>query len=527
MTYVLLAWRMPSDLDPPADAAAAYHMLRERRASSQRPASRFRALGEALHERFAPRPPDEPTANDAWIGASEWGETSEPVMPVALNTHGRHFDAVYQHVVVRARRVGLNIYDPVRGEHHLADGRRLPGGPAIDEATAAHAWRSSDWKRGLRDYRKAFTRGSRAALHDLALCVRHGLGGLPVDVMLAGAMMLTAGAKDDARRRQRLDTLKMLHPELRPLQARLRDDLRAARSVLAVVDRESKAIKAERKRLEGLSHSPTKMTLQDWRSLQMQAQCGDHRAALMLAEAFRPGAEGAPRPPWPAEPLAYQRYVMLAARQGSMLAQRRVAGGLASGVGGWPHEPDQALTWMKRALVAGAVDLADPAIRLRRRLRLGWDSTQRINRADELLKEAALEVGPARVRLLRQACEHDHPTGWRLLGQAHLEGSDGLCPDVVVGAALVLAGRKCLAASGEEIGPDLPAELAGLGTDALDEALALSRQLLADTDPWSTIDRHRSRAPFEPEVDSQFDPMDALGEVKPGQDGLSWAFRPR
>jgi hypothetical protein len=131
-------------------------------------------------------------------------------------------------------------------------------------------------------------------------------------------------------------------------------------------------------------------------------------------------------------------------------AQRRVAEGLASGVGGWPHDPAQALSWMKRALVAGSVHLADPAIRLRRRLRLGWEAAAHPARGEALFNDATR-----------------------------------------------------------------------------DDALALARQLLADTDPWSTIDRHRRRVPYEPTVDSQFDPMDALGTVSAGQEGTPWTFRPR
>jgi TPR repeat protein len=527
MTYVLLAWRKPGDLDPPADAASAYRMLRGQRAMPEHAAIRFAALEEALHARFPPRPTDEPTANDAWVDGSGPGEIDEPVLPIALNADGRHFGAVYQHVVARARRVGLNIYDPVRGEHFLVDGTRLPQGPPIDEASAMQAWRSSAWRRGIRDYRKAIGRGSTTALHDLAHCIRHGLGDLPRDVMLAGAMMLAAAAKDDARRRHRLETLKMLHPELRPLQARLRDELRHARDQLELIDRELDATKSERKRLEALSRNPSRMSMQDWQSLQMQAQCGDHRAALMLAHAFRPGVAGATsRPPWSAEPLAYQRYVMLAARQDSVDAQRRVAAGLASGADGWPHEPGQALTWMKRAILGGAADLADPAIRLRRKLRHGWDPAASRVAAETLLRDADRERGSGRVRLLCRACEHDHPEGWRRLGLAYLMGTDGLREDKVVGAAMLLAARKCLAASPADLGPDLPAEASALGHETLAEALALSRDLFANPDPWSMLDRHRLRLPTEPEVDSQFDPMDALGTVMPGREGEAWAFRP-
>ncbi len=517
MSYILIAWKRPRGSDAPVDAATAYALLRVRRATKRRPSSRLIAYVRALHDRFAPLAATEPTANDAWVGQPS--NTVEPVLTLELNERGRHFDAVYQHAIVQARRVGLNVFDPSTGDHHLSNGQRLPAGPLIDESTAARAWRGADWQSAIRDYRKAITKGSATALHDLAHCIRHGLGDLPVHLLLAGAMMQVAGAKDEARRRHRLETLKMLDPALRELQATLRTQMRDARNVLSVVDRELKAATTERRRLDALPRSPTAYTEDDWWSLQFQAQCGDYWAAWRLANAFRPDADTLARPPWEREHAAYQHYVMLAAHHGSSYSQRRVAEGLASGEGGWPHDMAEALVWMKRALVGGEAVLAAPAIRLRRRLGDGWDPAADRDLAEGVLREASGKSGASRVRLLRRACELDHPDGWRLLGLAYLLGSDGLPQDAVIGAALTLAAQKSFASSEAELGRDKPTELAAIAADDINDALVLCHKLMAEPDPWTTIEHHGRGLPVEPVVDSELDDLDTLAStISPGRD---------
>lgn len=491
MGYALVAWKKPHGHKLPTDVTAANALLSERRASPRRPSSRFRALGEALYERFAPSPDRrKPTSNDAWADGSEAGTTVEPVFTFELNDRSWHFDAAYQHAVVQARRLGLNIYDPQREEHHLVNGAQLPPGPPIDEASSARAWRMTDWENALRDYRKAIEKGSATALHDLAQCIRHGLGGLPVHVPLAAAMMQVAGAKDDTRRRQRLATQKLVEPELRELQTSLRDRLRAARDLVAFVDRELDATVTERRRLDALPRVPANYSHDDWLSMRMQAAFGDYWAAWRLANAFRPSAATLARPPWPIEDSAYQRCVLLAARLGSSYSQRRVAEGLLSGEGGWPLDLDSALMWMKRALAGGEEVLARPVARLKHRLAQGWEAVPNRDLAEDLLHSARRRTGESRVNLLRRACELDHPEGWRQLGQAYLRGSDGLKKDRVVGAALVLAAMKTFAASDAELGRDKPAELARVDVHEIDRALQLAHALMADPDPWATIALH-------------------------------------
>jgi TPR repeat protein len=522
VTYILIAWRRPKGSDAPVDAATAFALLRVQRASKRRPSSRFLAFGQAMRERFPPRAGADPSDNDVWVGKSESGTTVEPVMTFELDEHSRFFDAAYQHAIVQARRMGLNIYDPAAGEHHLAGSQRFPPGPVIDETTAVRAWRNADWKSGIRSYRRAIAKGSATAVHDLALCVRHGLGDLPVHVVLAGAMMMVAGARDETRRRQRLETLKMLDPGLREMQGALRDELRAAPDILVVVDREIDAATRERRRLDALPRSPSKYTEDDWWSLQLQAQSGDYWAAWRLANAFRLDADTIAHPPWEREPAAYQHYVMLAARLGSSYSQRRIAEGLLAGEGGWPHDPAEALVWMKRALAGGEGVLARPAIRLRRRLRQGWDPEADRAVAEGVLREASGRSGRSRVQLLRRACELDHPDGWRLMGYAYLQGSDGLPQNNVAGAALVLAAQKTFATFDAELGRDKPPELAGIPSDEIDDALSLCHKLLADPDPWTTIEHHGRGLPIEPEIESEMDDLDTLAStISPGRERSS------
>jgi TPR repeat protein len=519
MGYVLVAWKKPHGQKLPTDLTGANALLSERRMSPRRPSSRFVALGEALYERFAPSADRRtPTSNDAWADGSESGNTVEPVFTFELNDRSWHFDAAYQHAVVQARRLGLNLYDPQREEHHLVNGAQLPHGPVIDEATSARSWRMADWESALRDYRKAITKGSATALHDLGQCIRHGLGGLPVHIPLAAAMMQVAGAKDDTRRRQRLATQKLVEPELHELQASLRERLRASREMVAFVDRELNATVTERRRLDALPRVPANYSSDDWLSMRMQASFGDYWAAWRLANAFRPSAATLARPPWQLEDSAYQRCVLLAARLGSSYSQRRVAEGLLSGEGGWPLDAESALMWMKRALAGGEEVLSRPVDRLKRRLAQGWEAGPNRDLAEDLLHSARRRTGESRLNLLRRACELDHPEGWRQLGQAYLRGGDGLPKDRVVGAALVLAALKTFAESDVELGRDKPAELARIDAHDIGRALLLAHVLLADPDPWTTIARHREGLRDEHDFfDDEDDPVDTLAsKIHPG-----------
>jgi TPR repeat protein len=518
MGYVLVAWKKPHGHKLPTDLPAANALLSERRTAPRRPSSRFHALGEALHDRFPPSAGRTPTSNDAWADGSEFGNSVEPVFTFELNDRSWHFDAAYQHAVVQARRLGLNLYDPQREEHHLVNGAQLPPGPAIDEASSARAWRMTDWENALRDYRKAIEKGSATALHDLGQCIRHGLGGLPVHIPLAAAMMQVAGAKDDTRRRQRLSTQKLVEADLRELQVSLRDRLRAARDMVGFVDRELDAAVTERRRLDALPRVPANYSHDDWLSMRMQAGFGDYWAAWRLANAFRPGAATLARPPWPIEDSAYQRCVLLAARLGSSYSQRRVAEGLLSGEGGWPLDLESALMWMKRALAGGEYVLAKPVERLKRRLAQGWEAGPNRDLAEDLLHSARRRTGESRVNLLRRACELDHPEGWRQLGYAYLRGSDGLKKDRIVGAALVLTAMKTFAESDVELGRDKPAELARIDTHDIGRALQLAHALMADPDPWTTLEHNGSRVADEQDFfHDEDDELDTLAtKIHPG-----------
>jgi hypothetical protein len=172
MGYVLVAWKKPHGHKLPSDLTTANALLSERRMSPRRPSSRFVALGEALYERFAPSADRRtPTSNDAWADGSESGNTVEPVFTFELNDRSWHFDAAYQHAVVQARRLGLNLYDPQREEHHLVNGVQLPHGPVIDEATPIGRARcATTARRSPRDRRRRCMTWASASAMGWAAC---------------------------------------------------------------------------------------------------------------------------------------------------------------------------------------------------------------------------------------------------------------------------------------------------------------------------------------------------------------------
>lgn len=490
MSFTLIAWETPAGAATPADRAAADALLDQSRGVPRLLRPRFRTFGERLHERFPPTG-DDLKYNDAWTDGSEGGDTLEPVLAFGLNARGDHFMAAYEHAVVQARRLGLNVYDPQSGDHHLADGRCLPPrSTPIDEFTADVAWRASNWGGAVFELRQGVADGSREALHDLAQCLRHGLGA-PRHLLLAGAVMQIAAATDDARRRQRLATLRLLPVDLRDRQVAMRDRLRAEPDILIAIDQELAITTQQRGRLERLRWDPALCTPEDWWSLRLQALIGDVRSAIRLWWALRPSALSPARPPWLPEPLAHQRHLRQAAAWEHTLGSA-LAEGLLSGHEGWPVDPVEALLWMRRAQAAGESGLKEPIERLSRRLAQGWDAARDRAVAEPMLRDAVGLSGEPRVCLLRRACELDHPEGWRLLGDAYLRGEHGLPQDRIVGAALVLAAQKVLSRSSGMLGDAKPASLSGIGGFDIDDALRLCGQLLAEPDPWGTIARYRN-----------------------------------
>lgn len=485
MTYLLTVWESPAGAPAPADGPAANAMLARQQAAPKVPNRRFGAFVQALFERF---PPDGDGFGeyDAWDGPEQGGPTEN----LGVNTHGHHFEAAYQHAVVQARRLGLNVYDLQSGEHHLADGRSLPQGKKPLNAEGAEAaWRASNWAAAVKQLREAASQGDRCALHDLGRCFAEGLG-MPRHLMLAGALMQMAAARDEVRLRQRLDTLKAWPAEWRERQAALRDRLRAAPALLPAIDAEVAATKARRAGVPR-SGEPASYSAEDWWLLREAAADGDAVALWRLVFAFAPHATSRGSPPWPEEPDAYRRYLLLAATRADAQAQRRVAEGLLSGRDGWPLDPPDALRWMRRASANRGGGLAGPIERLARRLAGGWDPLRDRPQAEQALRDARQADGQARLALLRRACELDHPDAWRELGQAYQRGELGLEKDELIGGALHLHAQKDLSLSSGELDMARPAALAGLDTFQVDDALRLCRELIGDTTPWQTIARYQ------------------------------------
>jgi TPR repeat protein len=485
MSFVLTVWELPAGAPAPADIKAADLLLAQQQAAPEVPSPRIAAFVQALFERF---PPDSEGFGDydAWDGAEHTGPTEN----FGLKTHGHHFEAAYQHAVVQARRLGLNVYDLQSGEHHLADGRRLPDGEKpFDDDSADAAWRASNWAAAVRQLREATAQGDRCAQHDLGRCFAEGHG-VPRHVMLAGVLMQLAGATDDVRRRQRLAILKAWPADMRERQTALRDRLRAAPELLPALDAEVAALKARRKTAPQ-SWKPASYSTDDWWLLREAAEDGDADALTRLAHALGPHASPPGRPPWPVEPDAHQRCLLLAAARADAQAQRRVAEALLSGRDGWPLNPVEALRWMRRARTNDGRGLDGPIERVARRLADGWDPLRDRPRAEQALHEAMRTQAAPRLALLRSACELDHPEAWRRLGDAYLRGDLGLPKDDIIGAALHLHAQKDLSLSSGELSLARPAALGNLGSFETDDALRLCRDLIGDTAPWQTIARYQ------------------------------------
>lgn len=485
MSFVLTVWDLPAGAPAPADDKAANTLLERQQAAPEVPNPRFGAFVQALFERF-PLDSEGFGDYDAWDG----GEHTGPTVNFGLHTRGHHFDAAYQHAVVQARRLGLNVYDLQSGEHHLADGRRLPDGATpFDADSADAAWHASDWAAAVKGLREAAARGDRCALHDLGRCYAEGHG-VPRHVMLAGALMQIAAAPDDVRRRQRLETLKAWPADLRERQAALRQRLRAAPALLPAVDAEVAAAKARRESAPQ-AWLPASYSADGWWLLREAAEDGDDAALWRLACMIGPHAAPGGRPPWPAEPAAYRHCMVLAATRRDSQAQRRVAEGLLSGRDGWPLDLPGALRWMRRARANRGSGLDGPIERVARRLAAGWDPLRDRPRAEQALHDAMRTQGEPRLALLRSACELDHPEAWRRLGNLYQRGDLGLQKDDIVGAALHLHAQKDLSLSSGELSAARPAALGTLGGFETDDALRLCRELIGDTTPWQTIERYQ------------------------------------
>lgn len=506
MSYTVTVWVPPVATPPPADLAQADALLEAvQNAPAKGRDARFPAFGAALHERFPPSGDDD-SDDDAWGDGSEEGDVEGPALTFAINTHGRHFEAAYQYAVVAAHRLGLNWYDPQSGEHLLADGRRLPEGPPIDEGTAWAALLKSDWKASWAELRQRVRDGSTQALHDLGLRLRDGLGlerlhygtGRPRLRRLAAAVMQHAAAPDEARLRQRLATLKALPPLLREQLPALRERLRAAAdgpALLTVVDAEIARAKAERGRLFQLRFAELVASTQHWPALRQEALDGDAPSAAWLASLFSPARSSKLAPPWAPAEDEYRGWLELAAESGDGERGHMVASALLLGRDGFPYDPAAALHWLRRASADGAHGLPDAIERLHRQWAAGTLPARDLEQADRLLRAAAGESGEKRLTTLRRACRLDHPEAWRRLGDAYREGALGLKRDPLVGAALHLFAQKELSYSSGVIMGGAPAALQGLDSHEIDDALRLSRRLLAEPDPWGTI------AAFRKELD--------------------------
>jgi len=488
LSFVLTVWQLPTGATPPADVAEADALLAQQQAAPERPDPLFRRFGEALYERF-PAGLDDPSPSDAWLDGSESGEDSGPTLNFGLNTRGDHFDAAYLHAVVQANRLGLNLYDGQTGEHHLADGRRLPAGDRpIDLFDAEAAWRKSDWTASIAAWRRGVEDGVPEAIHDLGRALQEGLG-LPRHLMLAGALMQIASAPDDARRRQRLAALKAWPAELRDRQAALRDRLRAAPQLLPAIDAE---LAAEAKRRQPIPMLTWKTGTYDeatWWLLRELAADGDEDATRRIANAHGPAESLRGRPPWPVAAGDYAHWLQRSADRGDPESSRKVIGGLLSGSHGWPQAPAEALRLLRREVANGARWAVEPAERLGRRLAGGWDPVAARPRAEQVLQEARRAEGGQRLALLRQACELDHPDAWRALGDAYLRGDLGLRRDEIIGGGLHLYAQKDLSLHSSDLGVARPPALEALFSNRVDDALQVSRELLGAEQPWEVIGR--------------------------------------
>lgn len=484
MSFVLTVWEMPAGAQPPADDRAAEALLEQQQALPETPNARIDAWAEALQERF---PPDA-----QGFGEYEgWGSPpyTGPTLNFGLLTHGYFFTAAYRHAVVQANRLGLNIYDPQTGEHHLADGRRLPDGEQpFDEHSADVAWHKADWGKYMPDLRQVVRGGDRNALHDLGRCYAEGHG-VPRQLMLAGALMQLAAAPDDIRRRQHLETLKAWPADLRERQAELRERLRAAPELLPAIDAEVQAAK-DRGARATVKIEPATFTADDWWRLREAALDGHEYALERLAHSLSPYAKPGGRPPWPDEPAAHTQWWLLAASRNTHSGVLVAASGLLSGLHGWPQDLPRALFWLRRAQAGASKgsNIDAPVERIVKRLAEGWNPQHDRPQAEQLLHEAMRTLGSHRLALLRQACELDHPEAWQRLGTAYQRGDLGLKADDIVGAALHLVAQKALAWTRMELGWTRPEALGDLDYGGTADALELCKKLIADTRPWQTIE---------------------------------------
>ena len=488
LSFVLTVWQMPTGATPPSDVATADALLAQQQDAPERPDPVFLRFGEALYERF-PAGLDDPSPSDAWLDGSESGEDSGPTLNFGLNTRGDHFEAAYMHAVAQANRLGLNLHDGQTGEHHLADGRRLPDGDhPIGVLEAEAAWRKSDWTASIAAWRRGVESGVPEAIHDLGRALQEGLG-LPRHLMLAGALMQIAAPPDDARRRQRLAALKAWPAGLRDRQAAVRDRLRAAPALLPAIDAE---LAAEAKRRQPIPMLTWKTSTYDdatWFLLRELAADGDDGAARRLANAHGPVEALRGRPPWTVGPGDYADWLRLSSDRGDGESSRDVISGLLSGRDGWPMDPPEALHRLRREAANGARWAVKPAERLGRRLLRGWNPVADRPRAEEVLREALRADGGQRLALLRQACELDHPDAWRALGTAYLRGDLGLPQDEIIGGGLHLFAQKDLSSYSSELGLACPAALAALSSHRIDDALQVSRELVGAEQPWEVIGR--------------------------------------
>lgn len=499
MSYTLCVWALPVGAAPPTDVAAADALLHA--ASTQPPrAAGFTAFGAALYERFAPGG-DDVSENDAWSDGSEAGDTTDPVLSFGLNTQGRHFQAAYQHAVVSANALGLNLHDPQSGEHFLADGRRLPKGRSVDAVDALATWRASDWAAGWQDLRRDALAGSAEALHDLGFLLREGVGprlhqwvGRPHLRRLAAAVMLEAAATDDARRRQRLATLKAMPEFLRVQAQALRAGWQAGDPAarLAAIDAEITRRTAVRLRLCQLPWGANALDEATWLALREEAWDGESQAAGRLADLLNPYWLGDVRPPAPVLEDGRRRYLELAAEWGNGERAIAVASRLLVGENGWPLDVPAAVTWLRRAAADGAAQATPMADQLRQRLASGWSPAADRRQAEQLLPEADRASGSARLAALRKACELDHPVAWRRMGEAYLAGTDGLPQDPLAALAMQLYARKDFSVSDSGIEPPRPSAMKGIDAFDVIEVLRFTRGLVGHPDPWMRFARWRN-----------------------------------
>lgn len=512
MSYTVAVWALPAGAAPPADLAAADALLAAQRAAGptgwQNP--RFLDLGRALYDRFAPQP-DACDDLEAWLDGSEEGTCDRPVLVFGLRS-GRLFEAAYRHAVVQARALGLNLHDPQSGEHHLADGRRLPDGEPITARSADIHWHNLDWRRTVADLRRAAAQGSAEAVHDLGRCL---LDGLLEDVArahaaepmrVAGVALMELAAAPDPFRSAARQTARLALPAawrlglLPALLARWdgMPPLQALDSALA-------EHAATRQRLQPMWNERRAWTPDSLGWLRSRGDAAHGPALRLLAHQLETEPELLAHLGWAPPPGRARQVALLAAESGDVSARLRAAECLLAGEHGWPLDPVAALSWLRRVPINRLGRLHEVVDRLSQRLAAPWDTQGDRAQAQALLTGLDRLPAAAQLAQLRRCCTLDHPAAWRRLGDAYLQGELGLPALPTVGVALHLHAAKRLAGTASDLPRAVVARWHGVRGVQIDDAVHLAQLLVGVPDPWPLIDgtpdRMHQRAQMQNMVD--------------------------